>query len=325
MKLFQTARPAVGAAVAALCLIASAPSHASDDPLLSVNATLHDFQYRLIDLDTSDGISPWIHFEEKPTAQLSLTENGKLLQSASTGGFVASPDPVGLHDASSSVSALVDGFTAHTQINLADLASLNAKQPASSFGRSAGVFYGKDPAFLLGFGYTLSPQTQVEFSFKYDLKSESHLGSLTGSDWVSGAGAPYQRLSGMGRARIMFFDDYVGPCDPGVFTLQTVSNKGVFSLQSDYDESDTEPDSWDDHNTLPFIYAASSGLVARVTNDGSDEMNSQFSIGMSVKAGVTATAVPEPGALSLALGGLALTGWTRRRKSRASRRHTPHC
>ena len=183
---------ALATTVALLALVSGACA-APDTVLGRSSASLLDVGYRLVDLDTSDGITPWIRFSNDE--QLRLTVPGSD-QQLSSGLNRPGSDVVAAPDGRGSVSRSLNSFHAESVSRVRDL-NLPLEQGFDE--RLVNAWSSEIWPLADGYGlptwrFELSPMTAVIFEGVVKADTSVDLSALVGAGLVDGRVAPYSSL-----------------------------------------------------------------------------------------------------------------------------------
>jgi hypothetical protein len=198
MKNSVLARLTPIAAALSLAALVTGPAHAADSVLVSSTATLSNLTYQLIDLDPTDGITPWAKFSIGGFIGAGNIDTDTGYLSASGLG----PNQTlitALPDGSASASAGPNQLQVYTSIRTSDVLPFNSAnidyytyQPyvAKAGSSSAGGGYDPDTGAALP-SVTLSANTLLVIKGSASLQQTTDFTSLQAALAASGSGADY--------------------------------------------------------------------------------------------------------------------------------------
>lgn len=302
--------PVVSSTLAAIVLAWSgSQSHAAGAPVLSNSASLGVVQYRLIDLDLSDGIQASVTFDPAGAMRLYAAEYSQ------SGGWnnqtieFQDLDRTGVpftNELSGAVQLSGDrAFVTSTsgQINATsvfDADQMAARVASTPIGSS--IAYRQDAGGSLRMNYTLSPKTRIEFSVSVTLSDLLDLAALQNS---TASGPVTAELSSVARGLILGTGGAASDVFQSVSSIsRTVKIDALGQVLSDVSNT----------NRYGDLFLSSSNLGKFATTNAL-ELSAAVSpsISFSPKA-----PIPEPGTWLLMALGLAGVGFaTRQRHAQA--------
>ena len=264
------------------------------------SATIGNLVIILTDLDTADGISPWMTFTlpsfgvvQSGNASFGA-ENSETQQAIRFGAAEG-----GLYNASSHTDWSTSSASLLTSKGIGGFTTLSAQGAANSGLDSSGNYMANASAAKTPYSeFTLSANTKLTFSVAADVKAQTTIGYNLDADMGEMASAL------------------------AVLNLFGVANGGY---QSDIQQHIAYAtfDVRDDNTTMGVSDAWSGILTASFVNDGAGVATGGLEVYTYVE-GISAnwdgvTAVPEPSTYAMLLGGLGLIGAAaRRRRSKAA-------
>jgi len=282
--------------LAAACLaVAVGPVFAN----ATSSATIGNLVITLTDLDTADGISPWMTFT---LPSFGLAESGSVgfgaenSESQLTIRFGTSEG--GLYNASAHTDWSSSSANLLSSKGIGGFTTLSAQGAAYSGLESSGNYMAHASAAKYPYSeFTLSANTKLTFSVTADVKAQTTIGYNLDADMGESASAL------------------------AVLNVFGVANGGYQSDVQQHMAAATF-DVRDDNTTMGVSDAWSGVLAANFVNDGAGVATGGLEVYTYVE-GISAnwdgvTPVPEPSTYAMMLGGLGLIGAAARRRSKAA-------
>lgn len=293
-------RPARWMAAMALATGALAtPAHADDTLIASATLQVSGLQYRLVDLDPNDGITPWVNFTGATNTQVELREPNSPDIKQTFPGLFPAPFTVTSASGLAQVQRSNDGFTVHNALRRSDLDN------AASWPTQPDVFLAQRAA-LLGIegaaaAFSLSPHTRLVIEGQLTPSVTLDMSSLTDHGLIQNPAGPINGLHG--RSTLYLF--YSAYDEGGLLPMEEGS--GHLSVQQDVTATGAGLEELED--VMPA--ALSFGL----SNTLGIPLQGRVAWGASLYTDVSGT-VPEPQTWALAMAGLLVVPAARRAQKR---------
>jgi hypothetical protein len=263
------------------------------------SATIGNLVITLTDLDTADGISPWITFTVPRFGGIECGSVGfGADNSEATQGFRFGVAEDRLYTASAHTDWSASSGTVLTGKGIGGFTTLSAQGVANSGLDSYGNYLAQTSASKDPYSeFTLSPNTKLTFSVAAEVKAQTTIG--------------YNLETDIGeQAKALAVLNVVGVAD------------GVSQSDNQQHIAAAAFDVRDDNTTIGVSDAWSGILTANFVNNGAGEATGILEVftyvdGFSASSnGVTP--VPEPSTYAMLLGGLGLIGAAARRRGKAA-------